>query len=237
MTRQAKLELPDFVLQRATLEVRYEPAYLIWDKSGSIWHQVKQRWPELINKSANPNQTSFSLPKKYDLTVEHDKTFLISHRQKIERTLEDIKFYIDLVRKTLDIKSYSRIGARFFYEKKFNTEEEAINSFINANVINIPTGRQLNIEGKVSQPQYVLKLENEDIGVRVSLQVANKKIEFNPPNEITEIEQIKIESNLILFDIDYYTKTNTNTGQVDISYWFNQAYHLVKRDSNSFLGQ
>nr|WP_320192251.1 hypothetical protein [uncultured Desulfobacter sp.] len=81
------LAFSDFRLAKFILEIRYKPAYLLWDNSGQIWYQVKTIWPDIEVQTADPNKTFFKLGDDISLTVELEKAFVIFHRKKIKDSL------------------------------------------------------------------------------------------------------------------------------------------------------
>lgn len=103
-------------------------------------------------------------------------------------------------------------------------------------MIGIPSGKHFNIEGQVLMPTYSLRWEGESTGVRVNLTAQNKTIDLNVNPGVEEITPVHVERSEVVYDIDYYTLKNTKKGQLNVREWISQAYHLVKRDSNVFMG-
>lgn len=232
-----KLQFTDFTLKRMTFEFRYDPAYLLWDRGGQIWAQAKQQWPDIICKTAQPNQTHFSIKDKFELNIELEKSFIIAYRPDLNELVVHHDYFLNLVRKSLEISSYNRLGGRFVFEKIFKNKNAACEAFLSSNMIKFPKGKHFGIDGKVAAPQCVFKWEDDNIGVRGSLQAASRKVEIDMPPEIEGIDPIKVENDLVLLDIDYYTKAPTNPGQFRVADWINQTFHLIKRDSHIFLGE
>jgi hypothetical protein len=54
-----KVDYSDFSLGHIVCEIRYPGAYLLFDRTGSIWHALKLRFPSLTVVMATPQQTSF----------------------------------------------------------------------------------------------------------------------------------------------------------------------------------
>ena len=74
------LDLAQFDIEKVSFEVRYENAYLLWDRAGLIWSQARTKWPAIIMKHAEPNDTTFSLDNRYELVVRLDSAFVVAHR-------------------------------------------------------------------------------------------------------------------------------------------------------------
>src|SRR5579863_4355457 len=54
-----RLSFDDLKLHLIAFEVRFDPSYLMWDRSGAIWNEVVKFLPELKTKQAEPNRTVF----------------------------------------------------------------------------------------------------------------------------------------------------------------------------------
>lgn len=231
------LQIENFFLKRLTFEFRYEPAYILWDRSGRIWTQAKERWPDLINKSAQPNQTLFDVKDKFSMGVELEKSFIITSKPKLKEVGIHMNDFLNLVKNNLDISSYTRLGARFIFEKKFNDKTSACEAFTSLNIIKVPTGKHFGIEGKVVSPHCSYHWEGENIGIHGVLRTATQQFTIDVPFGIEGIDQNERKEEVIIFDIDYYTKVPTNIGQFSVIDWIKHANHLVKRDSKIFFGE
>ena len=85
-------------------------------------------------------------------------------------------------------------------------------------------------------PQYSLIWEGESTAVKLNISVQNKKIDLDIEPGIEEISPVHIERHEMSYDIDYYTLQNTLRGQLNITEWLSQAYHVIKRDHKNFIG-
>ena len=74
------------------------------------------------------------------------------------------------------------------------------------------------------------------MGVRAVLEARDKKIDFESQPSMEEVQSIHIVKHEVVYDIDYYTLANVSTGQLNVTEWIDQAYHMVKRDSRFFFG-
>jgi hypothetical protein len=60
----APLNVDQFTPMSATFEVRYGTAFLIWDQTGSVWEEVKKRYPGITVEQAAPNQVRVKVDDK-----------------------------------------------------------------------------------------------------------------------------------------------------------------------------
>ena len=114
-----KLELVDFKIKSLTFEVRYAPAYLLWDRSGALWSNLEQIWPDLQTVETGPNLTSFRVGENFQLQVELKKSHITAFNTKINDIFDPFETFLLIVRKTLEISTYSRLCFSIINEKKY----------------------------------------------------------------------------------------------------------------------
>jgi hypothetical protein len=231
------LDLSSFKKKSITFEFRYEPAYLLWDRAGAVWSNLKQNWANLQVIDAKPNLTSFRVGEEFALEIGIDKAHITFFGLKHLDVAEPFEQFLYIVRKTLELKTYSRLGYRVIYEKKFKTKEDSTQLFKDMGVVNFPQGQLFNIAGEVYNPELSYKWEDEKIGLRVLLKSVVQNVKFDAPPGIEELQTIDIENNLLIVDFDYYTKAETTPGQIKLSEWIKQIVHFINRDSKYFLGK
>lgn len=232
------LNLSDFRLTSAVLEVRYTNAYIIWDRSGKIWAEISSLWPGLNVLTVQPNVVVFRLENKYELSVQIDKAHIMDLKptSNLDDFMERADKFIKLVIQNLEIINFTRVGFRLVYVKAFPDSLQAANSLISTKMISVPHGKQFNIQGRISLPKYSIVLESDSAAARIALEVMDKKIDFDPPPNIEELKSAHLETHELVYDLDYYIPSKVSTGQLNVKEWLSQTYHLVKRDSKSFLG-
>jgi hypothetical protein len=102
--------------------------------------------------------------------------------------------------------------------------------------MSIPEGKFFSIEGKVRLPKCTILLESDSIAVRIGLEARERKIDFDALPGVEELKSLHIEKQELVYDVDYYTVASVSVGQLDLKEWIKQSYHLIKRDSRSFMG-
>jgi len=232
------LNLSDFKLTQAVLEIRYANAYIIWDRSGKIWTEFSSLWPNLHMLTAQPNEVLFRLENKYELSVQIDKAHIIELEptSNLDDFMERADKFIKLVIQNLEIINFNRVGFRLVYVKGFPDSLQAANSLISTKMISVPHGKQFNIEGRISFPKYSIVWESDSAAARIALEVVDKKIDFDPPPNVEGLKSAHFETHELVYDLDYYIPAKLLPGQLNVKEWLSQTYHLIKRDSKSFLG-
>lgn|GEM_PF-1316387 len=235
---EGTMDLSTFKLLSATLEVRYEKAFRLWDYSGRLWAKVANMWPNLKIGTAQPNVSTFSLDERYQLSVALDKSHIgdTAPISSLKDFTEKTKDFVKVISQSLEIEYFTRVGFRTVFVKVFPDKQQAVDAMISTKLITIPDGVHFGIQGKVLLPKYGLRWEGESVGVTISIEVRDRKIDFDPPAAVEELTSIHHELHELVYDIDYFTLGIVSTGQLDVMEWLSQAYHLVKRDSKNFLG-
>jgi hypothetical protein len=233
-----KINFLDLKLTRAVIELRYDKAFELWDRAGTLWTEYSSMWPDLKPGKIEPSDTSFILENQYDLAVTLDKAHIIDHKpsSNLENFIERSDSFSRLVCKTLEILFFNRIGFRLTYTKAFSDKLLAANAVTSTKNIHVPEGRHFNINGKVSLPGYLIVWEGESAGIRIGLRAQDRKIDFEAVPGVAEIESIHLEKHELVYDVDYYTLGKVSIDQLNLKDWIQQIYHLIRRDSNYFLG-
>ena len=232
------LSLSTFKLSQAVLEVRYEKAYRLWDYSGRLWGSVARMWPNLIPDTAQPNVSTFHLDNRYQLAVAMEKSHIVDMIpiSSLKDFFERAKDFVKLITKFLEVEYFTRVGFRLVYIKGFPNRQQAADAMLSTKMLMVPEGQHFGIQGKAFLPKYALVWEGESVAARILLEVRDKKVDFDPPPDIEELSSVHLKKYELFYDIDYYTLGQISTGQLDVMEWLSQVYHLVKRDSKSFLG-
>jgi len=232
------LDLSNLKLTQATMEIRFDNAYILWDRAGLVWSKANSIWSDLKMGKAEPMVTTFIVDDRYELSVQLGKAHFIDMlpSSSLKEFMANAELFVNLVVDSLEIYEFTRIGFRLIYSKKFKDKAEAANALISTNMLSIPSGKCFNIEGKVLMPKYSIRWEGESTAVRVSLTAQDKKIDLDVNPGVEELTPVHVERSEVIYDIDYYTMKHIKKGQLNVKEWISQAYHLVKRDSNIFMG-
>ena len=231
------LNLDAFKLFQTTFEIRYDEAYLLWDKSGEIWSNVSREWPNLKIHKAEPNNTTLSVDN-FQLSATIDKSNIIDLKPSSslsEFTTRTDKF-IKIISNTLKIREYSRLGFRLIYVKKYTDKESAAKALLDLKLFKYPTSKCFNIDGKLLQPRYGYNYEDDSSSVRIAIEARETKVDVDSHPGIEELSPLHLVKHELVYDIDYSTVGKVYIGQLDVKEWISQVYHLIKRDSNKILG-
>src|SRR5437016_82646 len=99
------LSVADFKMTVAVCELRYENAYLIYDYTGRICHEVRPLYTDCNVLSATPNQTTLQA-KEGSFALELAQCRFSAHNPDgtLETFAKHSKGFFDSVTRNLDIK-------------------------------------------------------------------------------------------------------------------------------------
>lgn len=239
------LILDDLTLGQAHLELRTTLKFLHWDRAGSLWTQMTERFPRLALIQVDPNKTTFSLDDKYVFSVGLNNAGTVPHttilgtaydpHKSVKDFSELMKTFTDITQERLQINDYSRVGLRLIFYKSYPDKNLASQALLSTKLITVPEGQFFGVQGSPTHPRYSVQWEGGKRGVSIRLRVESFKEEFKPPLEWRDVQPISKEHNRIAYDVDYYTIGTVAVGQFNPVEWVNQVVHLVHRDTNKFL--
>jgi hypothetical protein len=237
-SRVTPLDLSSFRLEQGVLEIRYPLALALWDKSGALWRSVQSKWPELRLTHAEPMKTAFQIGTN-SLKAEAELASLTM--VKPDRTLEEFaamtREFFAMTTQYLQISLYKRVGLRIIYFKEFKDKREAAAAFLSLGLIKVPDGKKFEIDDQPLDPQYILRWESDKKGALIQCRVETRKTEFEPPPALEQfLKPVHEEKSGIVFDVDYYTVSPVEPGQIDIFEWVKHALHVISRDSKYIFG-
>jgi len=232
-------DLASFQLEQAVLEIRYPLALALWDKAGTLWQVIQEKWPEIKPVHAEPTRTAFQIGRN-GLNVETQLARITTVNP--DRSLEEFsamaKDFLRLTTQYLQVLLYKRIGMRLLYFKEFKDKNQAASAFFSLGLVKIPDGKRFEIENQPIDPQYVLRWESEKKGTLVQCRVETRKTDFDPPTALESlIKPIHSEKSGIVFDVDYYTVSPVEPGQMDVVEWVRHGSHVIARDSKYIFGE
>lgn len=231
-----------FDLIKATFEVRYEPAFTIWDRSGAIWRSIQKSYPTTKLMNGSPMQVVCSIDDRFEMNVSIDKLFVIDFLPEpdLEMLIPVAEGLFSATADQLELTDFSRLGARFFYRKRFPNKDAAAAAVLSTKQVHGPatsSSKLFNIAGEIIEPGYTLKWEGEKAGVMVQVHAATRKLEVNVPKDFQrDLKPADQEFFDATLDIDYYVKAVTPRALFKPKEWLLQANHVVRRDAKYILG-
>lgn len=226
------------LLHSATLEVRYDSAPLIWDHTGALWQTVKKKYPGLKVETASPHETKVNVDEKSVGIVGIEKAICAVSEPKADlRELIDFSsVFFPALLAQLDIQALTRVGFLVQYSKTFQVRKEAAD-FISSQVsLPQPTGKRLNVSGRVIDPEFVVRYEDDALGFRLRIMSQEIIMNLKLPPEFRDLASARSSTRSVAsLEIDYYAHGSMPTAMFDAPTLIEGWLHLIRRDIGKVL--
>lgn len=197
----------NLVLERTIFEVRYEHGFLYWDNCGKALAEFLGRFPkfEIRNVSVSTTQSDW---------WEEGMTIEFSHAranvtQDYPGNLNKFKDVCDslcrVVQTHLNVKAFTRVGARFIYVFPIKTKEEAKEAVTRISVISIDPEKIHPFGKDVVERQLTLRVEDDDRGYTVRVANVTREFKGKLPKPFS-VQTDRFHRHVVQFDVDSYTK-------------------------------
>ena len=233
-----RLTFSDFSPSSFAFEVRYPEAYLLWDRAGQVAEDLRTGHEITRRLAAEPGRIAFDTETTREVSWHLDRPVVIDHQPQLSKVDAFYSLAADCLEMTLrhlGVSELKRVGFRPIFAKKFASKEEAAATLLSLGLVNVPKGKNLNIDPLQRYPEYAMRCEDEKLGymIRISLQEVNYELEFAPQWKGGAVEP-RHEDHLTL-DVDYYSRAVIPVGSFRVEEWLAQVLHAVRRDADSYL--
>jgi hypothetical protein len=139
----------------------------------------------------------------------------------------------------LTIEQFTRIGLRLQYDRKFATREAAADFLARSVALPIPSGRLLNVEGRIMEPQLSFRCEGDKLGFLLKLVAAQTSINWEVPPEYLHLAppRDQLIQNRVGIDIDYYSHAMLPVDGLNPSDLIENWLAVIKRDIRHAITQ
>jgi hypothetical protein len=231
------LSIADLSIAHSVCEVRYEMAYLIFDRTGAVCMECKERFPNLKLIQASPASTSFS-DDSYSYWVEQTMS-----RVNVTKTAHDpkefgerAKPFFEIALRQLEVSVFTRLGLRQVYFKTFAEPHGARDAVMALNLQPGAADTQFGIASPCQE--LVMTWESKQHGAMIHV-VAVPGTNVLPVIDVRQIEEGygKSYKSVLNFDVDYFTTAPVLRSQFDAEEWIVQSSHVIKKGLRGFLAR
>jgi hypothetical protein len=228
------LSVADFKVKFAVCELRYENAYLLFDRTGQVCHEARALYTDCNVLSAAPNQTFFQAKEgAFALELAQCRFSTFTPDGAMEKFAAHCKGFFDSVARNLDVRAFTRVGLRMFFRKDFKDLAEAKAVLTSLKLVNLPSVERF---GAASEPvEIFLRWESTELGAMLRFKAESGKIDIVLPPELKESE-VHTSYNGLVLDVDYYTVAPVERSQWDAGAWIPRSLRTIKKDIDAILG-
>lgn len=230
------MTVADFKMTSAVCELRYENAYLIYDRTGQVCQEARSFYTDCTVVTAVPNQTIFQAKEgSFVLELAQCRFSTTKPDSTLEKFAEHCKGFFDSVTNNLEVKVFTRIGLRIFLRKDFKDLDEAKAALTSLKLVNRESAERF---GAASEPHEVFfRWEGTQLGAMLHLKAESGKIDAVLPPELeAEKSEIHKSFNGLVLDVDYYTVAPVERSQWDAPAWILRSLRTIKRDVDTIFG-
>ena len=200
------MDLSYFRLHSLAFKARYDPAFLLFDRTGEFWHELRSEHPTLKMAQVHPNRLVAVIDRQTQITLELERV-VVEHYSLSAARLEGCVALCDTILSraisTLELSIFNRLGVRLIYRLACRNKQESSDALLGLGLLKVPDGKHFGIAGKATGPHYAIRWEGDTLGVQVNLRTQERKMQVEPPIGDPIFEKIDQELFDSDFDIDY----------------------------------
>jgi len=228
------MQISDFYIRQVAFEVRFEPAYRLWDVSGVLFEQMNRIWPNTGDGKIEPSH----LQLKSD-TVDLNLTLRscsvrIAKPKSVVQFADQIAATLETLFLHLDVKSLGRVGTRTIFAKSYPTAQAAIAATVALGLVRPPPAPIFNHKIGLAEAQARMVWRDDSMQTQVLVKAESQAFEVSGFDEFKDVPR-KSESHLLILDIDRGTIGDVERSRFRASDWLHGVQHLLNRDINRLL--
>jgi uncharacterized protein (TIGR04255 family) len=230
------LTIDDFKPFSVTCELRYKSAYLIYDRTGQVLEDLRDKFTDISVSTAGPAQTAF-MAEEGTFTLELGACRFTSSRfdnKNAETFAKHCAGFFDAVTNQLQINVFTRIGLRYIARKEFKTLDESKAALASMTLANLKPTKRFN--SSESPTEIAFRWEDGQIGAYFRLRAETTEIKFPSAPELQDYVP-KVDKKLygLTLDIDYYTAAPVEREQWNALEWLQQKIRIVRKEADGIL--
>ena len=232
----AGFSIDDFKLKRAVCELRYDKSYLIYDRTGQVFHELKAVVPDLDVTIAQPsNSTAVSENGVFALETGQCRVTADNPASNLEEFASICKMYFDTVSRLLEVRVFLRIGLRSIFRCDFKEFDKAREMLASLKLLNLEEGPRFGVDLPASEVSF--RWQNDEIGTNFRLVAENATIDILLPPEIDDRRSVHKKVVGLALDVDTYTVLPVERSQWDPTVWIPQSIRRARKEADKIVSR
>ena len=241
---------------QVNFEMRYDQAFLLWDRAGELWTSVGTGFKSIKANQVQPQQQTFIADDRFVLFAGLERAGLTDHKPHqpakragltdhkpdrpaggAEKTTETAALFAEKVIETLELKVLERVGLRYIFSMSCKSIDEAREKACIAVPAFGSRPYLLNVKPSSFGPTIKLEADDGDFAYTAQLLAQERKFEFSPPPEAADVGLERIDRKMfeLVFDVDCYTKKPVRVDAFDCKSWLQGWNKAVSQDADAVL--
>jgi hypothetical protein len=220
------LDLDEFVIQVLTFELRFENAYLLWDRAGEMASRFIDHDPAIRFVTAQPHQQIFETDDLH-IVSELASLRVSSRGPNALKQLMDFGEVLALTtREVLRINTFTRVGFRNISRKVFPDRKTAVQTLSH---VSESFGETTDDWERVGM-HLSDRLESESRGFSATIKVEQQEVNLTIPWEASNRIDFKKQKEAVgILDSDYYTIGSVDHDAFNAETWIKFANRTVNQ--------
>lgn len=228
------MEISDFKIRQVVFEIRYDDAYILWDRAGSIAEEITKLWPGAKITEGAPNKQSLKSDDATIVTGIRSSHVAVVGPNSILQFAAQIEETVNVWVRSLNLTKFSRVGTRIMYARAYDSIESASKAIVNLGLVRTPAAPIFNHKNELHQTDIRLLWQDDVSQTQVIIKPEHYDLEIpglpdNPAEKQTKTADV------MLLDIDRATRGTVELSKFRVSDWLEGVRHLVSRDANRIL--
>jgi hypothetical protein len=206
----AALLFSSFRRTQAIFEVRFEGAYLLWDKTGVLWTAIGSNFKTFRRSNITPNEQTFFGDDRFTMAVSIERASITDNQPHgtVDKTIETFADFVGKALEILEVDVLTRVGNRYLYCIECKSMADARQRVREAIPHAVPQKNLFSLQPAFATPSFKIDGDDGELAYVAQLYQREQKIEFSPPPEAAAIGVEKTEKAIyqVVFDIDFSTK-------------------------------
>ena len=229
-----------FRKRQLTLEMRHDEAFLLWDFAGRIWQTLGSHFRDLKSRQASPNETIFFADGRYALNVSLQRASVtdFAPTSTWDDTNKTLAAFVSVVSEALNLRTLTRVGARFMYALEFKSLEDARKKAQDFGWAALPTKSLFRIEPRSVGPTFKLEVDDGELAYVAQIYPQEKKVAFLTTPDAAAVfglKDVKKERYDLILDLDFATKKPVRMESFDTMSWLAGWQRAINQDAETFL--
>jgi hypothetical protein len=235
----AALLFSSFRRTQAICEIRYEGAYLLWDKAGVLWTAIGRNFKTFKRSNISPNEQGFFGDDRFTMAVSLERASITDNQPHgtIDKTIETFADFVGKTLEILELDVLTRVGNRYLYSIECKSMEDARQKARGAIPHAVPKKSLFSIEPNFLTPTFKIDGDDGELAFVAQLYPREQKLELSPPPEATAIGVEKTDKTVyqVMLDIDFSTKKPIPKERFDAKTWLQGWNKTITREADAFL--
>ena len=220
-------------LRSVHFQIRYAPAFELWDEAGAIARSFSDAWDGLKVDEGQPNRVTLS-KKGLIIRTELDNSLIaLDVPETVEMRSRAISGAVSIWRERLKLESFTRISMRVEYVKTFLSRSGATEAVRELGLVNWPAQTVFGQDQGSEKDGLDCSLRFEDAFAFTVLRTRTESVimdyEIHPDFAVDD-SKVHKELHRMVLDFDRGTAQPMKANDFSSDEWLKGYFHLLRRD-------